>query len=244
MTTQPPLLPLAAGTSTYRQAAGRERLVQDSLARVLKDPRMCGSDELLGAFLQPYARGKDPLAMARHLLEEFGFEELPEVDACRLEQVGLSTRAAIALKAAFHFAERLQHQRLRQREERPTINSPSDAAALVQYEMSNLEQEHLRTILLDSRNRVIDIVEIYKGSVNSSQVRVGEVFMPAIRRMAVAILVIHNHPSADPTPSPDDVAVTRAIVAAGKLLDIETLDHLVIGQGSWVSLKERGLGFG
>ena len=244
MTNQLPLLPPTAGTSTYRQTAGKLRLVQDSLARVYKDPRICASDELLGAFLQPYARGKDPLAMARHLLEEFGFEELPRIDAFRLEQAGLSTKAAIALQAAFHFAERLHTQRLCQPEERPTINSPADAAVLLQYEMSALETEHLRVMLLDSRNHVLAIEEVYHGSVNSSQVRVAEVFVPAIRRMAPAILIAHNHPSSDPTPSPDDVAVTRAIVAAGKLLDISCLDHLVIGQGRWVSLKERGLGFG
>ena len=128
-------------------------------------------------------------------------------------------------------------------EERPAINSPADAAALVQYEMSALEQEHLRVILLDRRNRVLESVEVYKGSVNSSQVRVGEVFKEAIRKNASAVIVIHNHPSGDPTPSPDDVAVTRAIVQAGKLLDVEVLDHLIIGQGKWISLKERGLGF-
>ena len=123
------------------------------------------------------------------------------------------------------------------------INSPGDAAALVQYEMSLLEQEHLKVMLLDTRNRVLDIVEVYQGSVNSSQVRVAEVFIPAIQRIAPAIIVAHNHPSQDPTPSPDDVAVTRAIVAAGKLLDIDVMDHLVIGGNVWVSLKERGLGF-
>ena len=97
--------------------------------------------------------------------------------------------------------------------------------------------------LLDRRNRVLETVEVYKGSVNSSQIRVGEVFKEAIRKNASALIVIHNHPSGDPTPSPDDVAVTRAIVQAGKLLDVEVLDHLVIGHGKWVSLKERGLGF-
>lgn len=110
--------------------------------------------------------------------------------------------------------------------------------------MSALEQEHLRVLLLDTRNHVLDIVEIYKGSVNSSQVRVGEIFKVAVRRNATALIVVHNHPSGDPTPSPDDVVVTRAMVQAGKLLDVDVLDHLVIGQGRWVSLKERGLGFG
>ena len=122
-------------------------------------------------------------------------------------------------------------------------SSPADAAALVSYEMSALEQEHLRVMLLDRRNRVLETVEVYKGSVNSSQVRVGEIFKEAIRKNASCIVIIHNHPSGDPTPSPDDVAVTRAIVQAGKLLDVDVLDHLVIGQGKWVSLKERGLGF-
>ena len=96
---------------------------------------------------------------------------------------------------------------------------------------------------LDTRNRVKSLVLLYKGSVNASQVRVGEVFRQAILENAPAIIVAHNHPSGEPTPSPDDVAVTRSIVQAGKLLDIDVLDHLIICQGSFVSLKERGLGF-
>jgi DNA repair protein RadC len=96
---------------------------------------------------------------------------------------------------------------------------------------------------LDTRNKVLAIENIYIGSLNSSTVRVGEVFRPAIQRNAAAILVVHNHPSGDPAPSPEDVTLTRAIVQAGKLLDIELLDHLVIGLGKFVSLKERGLGF-
>ncbi len=98
-------------------------------------------------------------------------------------------------------------------------------------------------MLLDTRNRVLDIVPVYRGSVNSSQVRIGELFKAAIRRNAASIVVIHNHPSGDPTPSPDDVAITRGIVQSGKLLDVDVLDHIVIGRGKFVSLKERGLGF-
>jgi len=124
--------------------------------------------------------------------------------------------------------------------ERPVINSPADAAALVVNEMSLLQQEYLKVILLDRRNRVMDIIEVYHGSVNSAQVRIAEVFKPAVQRMASAIIVLHNHPSGDCTPSPDDVAVTRAIVQAGKLLDVDTLDHLVCGNGKFVSLKEKG----
>jgi DNA repair protein RadC len=127
--------------------------------------------------------------------------------------------------------------------ERPTIHSPADAAALVQYEMSSLDQEHLRVILLDTRTRVMDIVEVYKGSLNCSQVRVAELFAEAVRRNACSIILVHNHPSGLADPSPDDVAVTRAIVQAGKLLDIECLDHIIVCQGRFASLKEKGLGF-
>ena len=153
---------------------------------------------------------------------------------------GIGPATAAQIKAALNLGLRLNVPK----EERPSINSPADAAALVQYEMGLLEQEHLRVILLDQRNRVLDIVEVYRGSVNSAQVRIAEVFKPAVARMAPSIIIVHSHPSGDPTPSPEDVAVTRAIVQGGKLLDITTLDHLIIGQvGKWVSLKERGLGF-
>jgi len=89
----------------------------------------------------------------------------------------------------------------------------------------------------------LDTVSVYRGSLNTSQVRVGELFKAAIRRNAAAIIVVHNHPSGDPTPSPDDIAVTRAIVSAGKLLDVSVLDHLIIGANRHVSLKERGVEF-
>jgi len=114
---------------------------------------------------------------------------------------------------------------------------------LIMFDMSAKEQEELWVVILDTRNRVVKIEPVYKGSVNSSQVRVGELFKEAIRRNAVSLIVAHNHPSGDPTPSPEDIALTRAVVQAGKLLDIDVLDHLVIGNQRFVSLKERGLGF-
>lgn len=152
---------------------------------------------------------------------------------------GVGQQTAVRIKAALSLGLKLNEPA----GERVSINSPADAAGLVQNEMSLLEQEYLRVILLSQRNTVLDIVEVYHGSVNASQVRIAEVFKPAIRRVAPAIIVVHNHPSGDPTPSQDDVAVTRAMVQAGKLLDVLVLDHLVIGNGRFVSLKERGLGF-
>jgi DNA repair protein RadC len=198
--------------------------------------------ELLAILLRVGVQGENAVQVGQRLLGKYkgliGIHRAP-FDELVCER-GLGAAKAAQIKAAIELGRRLP---LEAPEERASINSPADAAALVQYEMSVLEQEHLRVLLLDTRNHVLDTVEVYKGSLNSSQVRVGEVFKAAIRRSAAAVIVVHNHPSGDPTPSPDDVAVTRAFVQAGKLLDVELLDHLIIGQGSWVSLKERGLGF-
>jgi DNA repair protein RadC len=127
--------------------------------------------------------------------------------------------------------------------ERVQIKSPADVAALLMAEMGHLDQEHLRTVLLDTKNRVQAIHTIYIGTLNCSTIRVCEVFKEALRRNSAALILCHNHPTADTTPSPEDVAVTREIVVAGKLLECEVLDHLIIGAGRWTSLREQGLGF-
>ncbi len=213
---------------------------RERLARL--GPQALNSAELLAILIRVGVKGENAVQVGQRLLQTFGgirglhkatFEEVKS-------QRGLGEAKASTIKAAIELGRRLS---LESPEERPVIHSPADAAAHVMYEMSALEQEHLRVMLLDTRNQVIDIVELYHGSLNISMIRVGEVFKPAVRRNIASIIVVHNHPSGDPTPSPDDVAVTRAIVEAGKLLDIEVLDHLVIGHGKFVSLKERGLGF-
>jgi DNA repair protein RadC len=126
---------------------------------------------------------------------------------------------------------------------RERIKSPADVAALLMVEMAHLDQEELRVVALDSKNHVQAITTVYRGSVNSAIIRVGEIFKEAIRLNSASIIVVHSHPSGDPTPSPEDILVTRQIIDAGKLLDCELLDHLVIGDGRFVSLRERGLGF-
>jgi len=207
--------------------------------RVTQDAAACNQTELLAALIG----GQKQIEIAEDLLTHFGndIRRIYQAHPQELAKVrGINQTTAIRIKAALHLGLRLSLPT----DERIAINSPADAAALVQSEMALLEKEHLRVLLLDRRNRVLEIVEVYQGSVNSSQVRIAEIFQPAVTRTACAIIVVHNHPSGDPTPSPDDVAVTRAMVQAGKLLDIDVLDHLVIGQGKWVSLKERGLGFG
>ncbi len=207
--------------------------------RVAANASACSLAELLAAVVG----GEKQIEIAEAVLARFqgDIHQIQRAHADELGSVrGVGQVTAIRIKAALAIGARLTDYG----GEKVQINSPADAAALVLYEMQALEQEHLRVLLLDRRNKVLEVVEVYRGSVNSSQVRVGEVFKEAVRKNASGVIVVHNHPSGDPTPSPDDVAVTRAIVQAGKLLDVDVLDHLVIGQGRWVSLKERGLGFG
>lgn len=128
-------------------------------------------------------------------------------------------------------------------EARTQIRAPADSFFALKY-LSVEAQEHFVVLVLDTRNHVRDTVTVYVGNVNSSVVRVAEVLRPAIVQNCPAIILAHNHPSGDPDPSPEDVSVTRSIIQAGKLFDIEILDHIVIGADRFVSLKERGLAFG
>ncbi len=156
---------------------------------------------------------------------------------------GLGPKRIAALKAALEVGRRLLSVA---GSDRPQIRSPEDAAQLLIPEMNLLEQEQLRVVLLDTRMHVIAMPVIYVGNLNSTIVRTAEVFREAIRQNASAIIVVHNHPSSDVSPSPEDVAITRNIIEAGQLLDIEVVDHLIIsgnGGQSFASLKERGLAF-
>jgi DNA repair protein RadC len=201
------------------------------------------SAELLAIVLRTGTRDENVVRMAQRLLGSFGgLAGLVRASAQELiGEKGLGPAKVTQLKAALELGRRMLVQ---SPDERPQIRSPADAANLVMSEMGLLEQEELRVMLLDTKNRVITTEKVYRGSLNTSLIRVGELFRHAIRANCLSLIVLHNHPSGDPTPSPEDVAVTRQIVEAGKLLDIEVLDHLIIGQQRFVSLKERGLGFG
>ncbi len=205
-------------------------------------PSALNTAELLAIILRIGGRGENVIRMAERLLGEFGgvagLAQAP-FDELRTHK-GIGEAKAAQIKAALELGRRLQ---LAAPNERPQIRGPEDVANLLMLDMGLLEQEHLRTVLLDTKNNVLRVVNVYTGSLNTAVVRVGEVFREAIRANCAAIIVVHNHPSGDPTPSPEDVQVTETLVAAGKLLDIEVLDHVVIGRNRYVSLKERGLGF-
>jgi DNA repair protein RadC len=178
----------------------------------------------------------------RLLIAAGGLRGLQTISTTELQQLvaGVSVGKAAQLKAAIELGRRVVKGDLLERRQ---IKSPTDIADLLMLEMSHLDQEHLWTVLLDTKNRVQAISTVYIGSLNSSMIRVGEVFRDALKRNSAALIVVHNHPSGDATPSPEDVLVTREIVSAGKLLDVDVLDHIVVGHGVWVSLRQRGLGF-
>jgi DNA repair protein RadC len=205
-------------------------------------PTALSNAELLAILLRVGVRGENVVALSTRLLAEFGglagLSKASFHDFAGIK--GIGTAKAAQLKAAIELGRRLL---ITAPDARPQITSPLDAANLLMLEMGCLEQEHLRTILLDTKNRVLASPTIYVGNVNSSIVRVSEIFREAIRENATSMIVAHNHPSGDPTPSPEDISVTRSIVEAGFLLGIDVLDHIVIGYQHFVSLKERGLGF-
>lgn len=200
------------------------------------------TSELLAILLRTGTKSESVINLGSRLLAHFdgltGIAKASFTDLCDVHGMGVAKSAQI--KAALEVGKRLM---VASPEERPQVKSPADAANLLMLEMGFLEQEQLRVVLLDTKNRVLAIPTVYMGSLNTSVLRVAELFREAIKTNSAALIVVHNHPSGDPTPSPEDVRITQQIVEAGKLLDVEVLDHLVIGQQRYVSLKERGLGF-
>ena len=124
-----------------------------------------------------------------------------------------------------------------------SVHSPGDVGERLALQLGGLPREELHVLLLNARNRVVTQERLYQGNVSSAQVRVGELFREAVHRHLPGILLVHNHPSGDPTPSPDDLALTAEAIAAGRLLDIAVLDHIVIGGDGYISLRDRGVSF-
>jgi DNA repair protein RadC len=209
-------------------------------ARILRDgPAVCSTLELL----QVVIGGADAERAARSLLDRC--QDLRGIARHSVNELagmthGLGQGKAAQLKAGLELGRRLFAVT---DSPRPQIKTPADAAQLLIPLLSLLDQEEVHTMQLDTRNRVMSITLLYRGSLNSASMRVGEVFKEAIRVNAAALVIAHNHPSGDPSPSAEDIHVTKTLVSAGKLLDIEFLDHIVVGGPRYVSMKERGLGF-
>ena len=199
--------------------------------------------ELLAIVMRTGNQQETATALAARILTQFGgvvgLLRAQITELCEIHGVGPAKAAEI--KAALELGRRLQATGAS--EDRLQIRSPEDVANLLQVEMSVLDQEQLRVVLLDTKNRVVAVPVVYQGSVNTSMVRVAEVFKEAVRQNLPSIVVVHNHPSGDPTPSREDVRVTQDLVKAGQLFGIDVLDHVVIGTERYVSMKEKGLGF-
>jgi DNA repair protein RadC len=198
--------------------------------------------ELIGLIWGSGRRGVSAVGLAAEALARFetltGLARASEVELEELSGIG-AARAA-QLVASFELGRRLLA-------DWPsaswTIRSPADIADRLVLQMGRLEREELRVILLNTKNTVLRVVTVYQGNVSSSLVRVGELFRDAVRLNASGVILVHNHPSGDPSPSPDDLHLTAEALAAGRLLDIEVLDHLVIGHDAFVSLRDRGVAF-
>jgi DNA repair protein RadC len=158
-----------------------------------------------------------------------------------MRRIGAISQAhAARLAAAFEIGRRVAEASA---EPDWQVRAPSDVGERMSRAMGHLQHEELRVLLLTTKNVVTGVVRVYAGNLAGSSVRVGEVFRDAVRRQAAAIVVVHNHPSGDPSPSPDDVRITAELADAGRLLDIELLDHVVVASRGWVSLRALGAGW-
>jgi DNA repair protein RadC len=213
----------------------RERLA-------LRGPASLSTAELVALVWGSGARGRNAVELAGDALARHdglaGLARATELELAALPGIG-AARAA-QLVASFELGRRLLAD---WPTGRWTIRSPADVADRLVLQMGRLEREELRIVLLNTKNVVLRVATAYVGNVSASLVRVGELFRDAVRIDAAAVILVHNHPSGDPTPSPDDLHLTAEALAAGRLLDVEVLDHLVVGHDAWVSLRDRGIAF-
>ncbi len=212
----------------------RERLAEHG-------PQYLTNSEILAIILRTGTRDANALDLARSLLSRFGgFAGLAGADIAALTEVpGIGPAKATEVKSALEIGRRLL---LEQVGEKPRISGATDAAAMLGPLLRDQEQESLRVMLLDSRHQVIEIATAAVGSLNVVSARMRDLFRSAVRRNCAAVILAHNHPSGDPTPSTDDLRLTEATIEAGDLLGIKVLDHVVIGKtgDGFVSIREGG----
>jgi DNA repair protein RadC len=213
----------------------RERLA-------LRGPGGLSAAELIALVIGTGGGGISAIDVAEGLVRRHdGLRSIAQASDVELAATpGLGAAKAARLAAAFELGRRSV---VDWPAGRWTIRSPRDVAGPLGADMARLEREELRVLSLNTKNVVLRATTVYVGNVSASLVRVGELFRDAVRLDAAGIVLVHNHPSGDPTPSPDDLHLTAEAIAAGRLLDVDVLDHVVIGHDAWLSLRDRGVAF-
>lgn len=203
-------------------------------------PAMLSDADLLAILLRTGKKGENALDLSARLLTDMGdigalASAMPE-DLCRITGVGEAKAAQVI--AAFELGRRAASA---SPAKRPVVSSPADVVGVLMAEMRYLDKEHFKALVLNTKNRLLRVLDISVGSLSSSIVHPRELFKAVIRLSGAAVVVAHNHPSGDPTPSAEDISLTRRLVKAGSILGIDLLDHVILGDGTFVSLKERNL---
>ena len=205
-------------------------------------PTALSNQELLAILLRTGAKRENAVAVASRLLSRFdglvGLARSSFAELCN--ERGLGEAKAAQVQAALELGKRLVAT---QPQERPIIRYAEDVSNLLQGDMGLLDQEQMRVLLLNTRNQVLGTSEVYRGSVHTAVVRIGELFREALRQNAPAIILVHNHPSGDPTPSANDIAMTKQAIEAGELLDVDVVDHVILAQGRFESMKAMKVAF-
>lgn len=211
----------------------RERLIKYG-------PEALSNAELVALIIRTGTKDENALMISNRILSQNkGLEFISDSTVQELSNInGIGYAKAAQIKAAVELGKRLKNYK---RDNITKVNCPLDAAELVMEEMRHLRKEHLRVIFLNTKNIVIDIKDISMGSLNSSIVHPREIFSEAIRKSSASIIVCHNHPSGDPTQSQEDINITKRLYEVGKIIGIELLDHIIIGDNCYVSLKEKGI---
>jgi DNA repair protein RadC len=201
-------------------------------------PQALSVTELLAIILHTGTRGGNVLDLANKLLSKYGgLPGLVRADFRELcTEHGMGGAKSAQVKAALEIGRRLASAQV---DTRYRISTPADAANLVMLDMAYLDTEQIRILLLDAKGQLVEKASLYQGTANSSVLRAAEVFRPAVIRNCPGLILCHNHPSGDPTPSKEDIETTRQLVEAGRILDIELVDHIIIGHQRFVSLKEH-----
>lgn len=196
--------------------------------------------ELLAILLRTGSRQESAVHLAQKVINEVGsIRNLVDISIDELTRIkGIGHAKAIQLKAGIELGQRLARARIG---EPVIIRSPRDAADLLSEQLRYLQKEHFVCLFLNTKNHIIAQETLSIGSLNASIVHPREVFRAAMKCSSASIICAHNHPSGDPTPSPEDISITARLVEAGQIVGIDVLDHLVIGDGAFVSLKEQGL---